>query len=255
MNNMRKGIVVNTHPEDHSVDLVMLDDGSRLVGVQVSGYGASSRTGLSDLPDIPAKADKWDITTVTDNEVHGLVDYAGTVPVVMGFLFPQINQILCDEKGRRVYRHRSDVTEFMDGEGNYQRNWPNGLAVRIGEGDFEDLEGKNSDGNAVFDRNTDKQYDIKIRLAGDAGTIGIDHNGKLSIILGDIDVLCNSINIESEHTASLKAGAWIIEGNAHFKHQVQSDVDVLAGLISLKTHLTSGVFPGSGTSGTPVGSA
>lgn len=41
-------------------------------------------------------------------------------------------------------------------------------------------------------------------------------------------------------------------GTAHFKNKVTSDVDFQAGEISLIGHRTSGVEPGSGTSGTPT---
>jgi porphobilinogen synthase len=47
---LKKGIVVAVHPEDHSVDVV-LSDGRRLTGVQVSTPNGSTRSGTSDMMD------------------------------------------------------------------------------------------------------------------------------------------------------------------------------------------------------------
>src|SRR5574343_844789 len=96
----RKGIVVDTHPEDNSVDLVMLDDGARLVGVKVMAFGASTRTGTIDLPEIPEKKDKWDITKPTGQEVEADVGCIGRQPYVAGFFFPPKNQMLWKDKKR-----------------------------------------------------------------------------------------------------------------------------------------------------------
>lgn len=50
----------------------------------------------------------------------------------------------------------------------------------------------------------------------------------------------------------LSQGAGSNAGDAHFTNKVTSDDDVVAGTVSLKTHTTSGVQSGSGTSGPPV---
>ena len=91
---LRKGIVVDTHPEDNSIDLVLADTGARLVGVQVMCQSASARTGTADLPVFPTKKNKWDVSETTDQDMIALIDYVGRNPVVVGFLFPQINQVL-----------------------------------------------------------------------------------------------------------------------------------------------------------------
>lgn len=45
---LRLGRVVAIHPEDNSVDIVMTDDGARLVGVQALSHAAGTRSGLVD---------------------------------------------------------------------------------------------------------------------------------------------------------------------------------------------------------------
>ena len=73
----RKGIVVDTHPEDHSVDLVMTDDGSRLIGVKVLSQNGSSRSGSVDMPEVSGRKNKWDISQKTGQEVLAAVAFMG----------------------------------------------------------------------------------------------------------------------------------------------------------------------------------
>lgn len=180
--NLRRGIVVATHPEDHSVDLVMTDDGSRLVGVQVATPSGSTRTGTVDLPAVPEKADKWNISEPTDQEMIALVGYVQGNPVVLSFMYPQINQVLSSDPKRRVSRHQSDVQWSIDGDGNIQLDHPSGTYVRIGESpDREETAGANADGNAAIDRNTGRKVHIRIGLAGGAAEITITPDGAISI--------------------------------------------------------------------------
>lgn len=244
---LRKGIVVDTHPEDHSVDLVMADDGSRLVGVQVLAYGASARTGTTNLPNVPKRANKWDITDPTDQEIIAVVDMVGSTPVVVGFLFPQINQVLFDDPERLYSRHRSDVQWTIDGDGNMQLQHPSGTYVRIAESpDLEQLEGKNFDKNAKVDRNTGRQVSVRIGLVGRAveltftpdGTVQLEAIGEVVIkgpsILFDADTtrVTGALNVDGHLTFSSgmsgKAGgsggnAVSIEGSIHATGDIIND--------------------------------
>jgi hypothetical protein len=128
----RKGIVVEVHPEDYSVDLVMADDGSRLVGVQVLSWNGSTRTGTVDLPEIPARPNKWDVSTATGQDMHAAVGYMGRNPFVAGFFYPQISQMTFADPKLRVKRHQSDVYSFIDGAGNMEVVHPSGAYFRMG---------------------------------------------------------------------------------------------------------------------------
>lgn len=87
---------------------------------------------------------------------------------------------------------------------------------------------------------------------------GIDIVSPLVVnVNGDI------ISINAESRAEINAPEILLNGQvgqgegsyggtAHFKNKVTSDVDFQAGSISLIGHRTSGVEPGSGTSGTPT---
>lgn len=163
----KKGIVVATHPGDHSVDLV-LSDGRRLSGVQVLTSNGSARSGTFDMPAVPPKdGDKWDITKPNGQDQIAIVDWVGDVPVVTGFLFPQVSQMTFDDPKLRYQRHQSDVAWSIDGDGNIQVDHPSGTYIRIGETpDRVDLSSKNTDKSLAADRNTGKKVNIRIGLAG-----------------------------------------------------------------------------------------
>lgn len=200
--NLRKGIVVATHPEDHSVDLVMSDDGSRLVGVQVMTPSGSTRTGTIDMPAVPEKANKWDITQPTDQEMIAMVATFGSGnPVVVGFLYPQINQMLSSDPKRRVSRHQSDVQWSIDGDGNVQLVHPSGTYIRIGESaDAEETAGKNADANAAVDRNTGRQVNVRIGMGGGTAILTIAPDGAVSLTTQ------TTINLKAQGAISIESG-------------------------------------------------
>ncbi len=174
---MRKGIVVDTHPEDMSVDLVMVDDASRLIGIQLLGNG-SERSGSVDLPEVPTKKDKWDLTELTGQEIHAVIDYVGRTPVVVGFLYPQVNQMLFKDKKLKFSRHQSDFYTVTDGDGNMEMHHPSGWYCRIAESpDHVDLTGKNVDGTLAFDRNTERSLYMRVHMPGGAAVLTIDPSG------------------------------------------------------------------------------
>lgn len=78
-----------------------------------------------------------------------------------------------------------------------------------------------------------------------------------------VNVNGNVVSINAESRAEINAPQILLNGNvgqgegsyagtAHFKNKVTSDVDFQAGTISLIGHKTSGVEPGSGSSGVPT---
>lgn len=189
---LKLGIVVDIHPEDNAVDLLMLDDGSRVPGVQVMSMSASSNTGLADLtmPDRP-RADKWDPQKSNTRDIIAVVALTGMKPIVLGFLFPQVSQMLFADKNRRVFRHASDVYTVIDDDGNVELYHPSGTYFRIGEtAAHEDLTGQDYDGQWKISRNTDKAVHVRLRVAA-AGTekanVSITPGGDLSaVVAGDI---------------------------------------------------------------------
>ena len=165
---MKRGIVVATHPGDHSVDVV-LSDGRRLAGVQVLTPNGSARSGTFDMPAMPEREGdaKWDVSRPHGQDQIALVEFIGEAPVVVGFLYPQVSQMTFDDPKLRVTRHQSDVMTSIDGDGNIQLDHPSGTYIRIGEApDRVDLAGKNTDGSLAADRNTGRRVNVRIGLAG-----------------------------------------------------------------------------------------
>lgn len=178
----RVGIVVATHPEDHSVDLVMADDGSRLVGVQVATMNGSTRSGSVDLPEVKPSGDKWDVSKPTGQDMKAIVAFVGRTPVVAGFLYPQVNQMLLKDPKTRIDRHQSDVVSVIDGNGNIDLRHPSGFAVRIGETpDHLNPAGMNADGNLALDRNTGRRAYMRISTAGNTAVITVSPDGAVTI--------------------------------------------------------------------------
>lgn len=68
---------------------------------------------------------------------------------------------------------------------------------------------------------------------------------------GNIEVVAVSNLHITAPTSTIDSNV-TINGTLHVTGKITSDDDVVAGTISLKTHRTSGVLPGSGTSSVPV---
>jgi len=244
---LRRGIVVAVHPEDHSVDLVMADDGQRLIGVQVLTPNGSTRSGRVDLPAVPEKADKWDVTKQTGQDQFAMVAYLGSNPVVIGFMYPQINQMLHKDPKLMIDRHQSDVMTMIDGDGNFQWTHPSGTYIRIGENpDKVDPANKNADSSLAVDRNTGKQVSVRIGMAGGAAVVTIAPSGAISITSKA------TLGIQTDGAVSVKCSAATVDTpTAHFTGNVNVDGDVVASGISLVSHTHTGVIPGGARTGPP----
>ncbi|MGL4457741.1 MAG: hypothetical protein ACRCUB_05015, partial [Plesiomonas shigelloides] len=187
----------------------MTDNGERLIGVQVQTPTGSTRTGTVDLPEVPEKKDKWDITKDDGQDMYALVDYVGRTPVVTGFLFPQINQMTLNSPRARLSRHQSDVMTYIDGDGNISVQHPGGAFIQIGEKpEKADLSGQNADGNLSSDRNTDKKVYLRVALAGNVAELTMTPEGTCTLKLEkDFDLRAKgNINMEADGNISMKAG-------------------------------------------------
>ena len=202
----RKAIVVECHPEDNSVDLVMCDDGARLSGVPVMSHSASARSGSVDMPEMPKKTgeSKWDITQRHGQDMEALVAVMGRGnPVVVGFIYPQISQMTFKDPKRKFTRHQSDVYHTIDGDGNMELYHPSGAYVRIAETtEHEDLEKKNFDENLTLDRNKDRKASIHVSTKDGLAHITLSPAGLVTIyakkkifISGDEEVNISSLQI------------------------------------------------------------
>lgn len=202
---MKKGIVVATHPGDHSVDVV-LSDGRRLAGVQVLTPNGSARSGTFDMPAMPEREGdaKWDVSKPHGQDQIALVEFIGEAPVVVGFLYPQVSQMTFDDPKMRVTRHQSDVMQIIDGDGNIDLIHPSGFAVRIGETpDHAAPAGKNTDKTLAVDRNTGRKPYMRITMAGGTAQLTIAPDGAVTLTTKA------GIDFDAEGDINIKSGTGI----------------------------------------------
>lgn len=233
---LRKGIVVDVHPEDHSVDLVLVDNYARLVGVQVQAHTASSRSGSIELPDVEVRKDKWNIGEVTGQEVQALVDFVGRVPVVTGFLYPQISQMTHKDGKLKYHRHTSDVQTYTDGQGNMGLLHPCGAHIVIGtDANPKDFSGANFDKNSAIDRNKGNNVLIKVELSGKAVVLTMKPDGTVLME-------CKTATIKASDSIVLDTPQTHITGKLQVDEEVNTNStitskgDQLAGGISTMHH-------------------
>jgi len=247
------GVVVATYPSGNSVD-VLMDDGSRLSNVQVMVDSASSNSGTMDLPHVAGAGDnsRWDFTKDRTRSVRAVVDRIRGVPVVSGFVFPQVCQMTFDEPNRRIMRHPSDVYTSIDDAGNMEIAHPGGAYIRIGtDPDHEDLTGKDFDKKWAIVRNTDKQAYIRVCIPGKmtltiapSGVVTLDADGATtvkapSVTLDTPETNCTGVlNVAGLITGS---GGIAVSGGTGAAATITGNVaitggDVTADGIGLKPH-------------------
>lgn len=215
---LKLGIVTAVHPEDRSVNLVMVEDGSRLAGVQVLGEMLTDRSGRFDLHETGTSADgdEWSVTAARDQQqVIAAVGYIGRTPVVLGFMPQQILQMTFKRLNFRIDRHPSDVYSSLDNEGNFEWSHPSGSFVRVAEDpEHEDLTGQDADGKFKVDRNTARApwLSVLIKNSGaevarvridPSGNVALDHAGNLTSHTGGNA----AITVDGTTTATLTGAA------------------------------------------------
>jgi hypothetical protein len=237
-NSIRWGRVAAVHPEDYSVDLVMVDNGEQMVGVQVLTPHASTNTGSAQLPNpaLPASGNKWDLTQQTDRDVTAAVLTFGNSSVVIGFRFPQICQMLFADLDRVVNRTPSDVYTTTDGAGNFEFAHPSGTYFRVGTSPaHEDLTGRDFDKQWAIKKNTGAAVHAHLQVANagavmatfdidPSGNVTLTHNGNLSVnttgaanvtVTGAATIKSPSVTIDSPMTHV--TGAMTVDGALTFK--------------------------------------
>lgn len=249
---LRKGIVVDAHPGDHSVDLVLVDNYARLVGVQVQAHTASSRSGAIELPDVEVRKDKWNIADPTGQEVMALVDFVGQTPIVTGFLYPQISQMTHADGKLKYHRHTSDVQTYTDGEGNMGLLHPSGAHITIGTApDPKDFSGQNVDKTLKVDRNTDKKVFLRVALAGNVAVLTMTPEGACTLHLDKtLDIDCTKATIKASDSIVLDTPQTHITGNVQIdgNTSVKGNVSAQGNIDSAKVVTGSTNVMGGGKS-------
>lgn len=157
------GKVLNLYPEANMVDVILLD-GTIIQQVQIMSQ-SSSRTGRVELPvpeyETPLTEDAEKIgfpCLSTENDVFvvvGFVENSLNRPIVLGFLFPEENEVLCSRKqdgnsdgSMFMWKHKSNVYTRVDEAGDIEISHPSGVLIKIG---------KNAERTEIYN------YDRKVR--------------------------------------------------------------------------------------------
>lgn len=181
---MKLAKVTAVHPEKHKVDLLFLDDGRRVPGVKVMTGMASSSSGMAGLatPDAQDSPDPYDAPAKSGRDLIACVGFYQDVPVVIGFLFPEVSECLFADLDRYLHRTASDVYWTVDGKGNAELFHPCGAYIRLATNPaHEDLKGKDFHQRFNPKRNADRQVHIHIQQAGGAASIDISPSGAIEI--------------------------------------------------------------------------
>lgn len=255
---IRIGIVVAAHPEDHSIDVIMTDDFSRIAGVQVltSNGGIASGTADMFVPDEKTGDDKWNMAKRTGADQKVAIDFSGPMPVVVGFFYPQVGQMTFADKNRRIQRHTSDVYSTVDSAGNFELRFPNGTFIRIGATpDHEDLTGKDFDKKWAIKKNKTAATHLRLVL-GNAGVVKadmhIDPSGNVTGSFAGTGDLTFAGNVALHAPqVTLDTPQLIVTGHITVGNGITSTGDVTADGISLKTHVHGGITPGPSDTAAP----
>ena len=193
---LRLAKVTGIAPGGYSVDLLFLDDGSRVPSVQVVSPSAATDAGYNSLIAPDTGADQWSAADSNTRDLTAVVGFMQGFPVVLGFLFPQVCQMLFDRQNFEVKRHPSDVYTAIDDDGNVEVFHPSGTYLRIGETPaHQDLTGQDLDGQWKISKNTGKAVHVQLTIknAGSqvaslnidpSGNVTLDHTGNFTHNVG-----------------------------------------------------------------------
>lgn len=202
---MRLAKVIKVHPQNFAVDLVFLDSGWFMPGVQVLLTTISTCSGMVDLPSpVVDENDPRDTTLLGDTDILAATMDLGGRPVVIGFLPPQVTQMANEKENYRLFRHISDVTTSIDQGANVIFRHPSGTTIHIGQSvaSGEQPEEEDREGSGYHGIWTEKKNKSK------AGFV-------LSVNGGDVVVKCDccgNIKIEAITSIALEAPLITLDG-------------------------------------------
>jgi len=269
--------VVAIHPASHTVDLVFVQDGRRVAGVKVLSGSASGSSGLSDLhqPTVSNPGDPYATDDTNDRDVIAVVGTFGHLPVVLGFLFPEVAQCCFNDVDRLVYRHASDAYFTIDSAANAEFTHPSGAYLRVGTNPaHEDLTGKDYDGRWKIRRNVGNAPHIHFEIPGQvavdfspAGEVEVTCASTVMVTAGGaVTVIAPSVTLDTPttHCTGVLNVDGLITGldgmalsggsgsTAQITGSIWATEDIIADTISLQNHHHEGVTPGGGETGDPI---
>jgi len=118
--------------------------------------------------------------------LNAIVSFMDGIPVCLGFLFPNVSQIMFKDAERKIDRHASDFYTTIDAGANMEMSHPSGAYIRIAESTgHEDLAGKDFDRIWNIKRNKGKGIHVHIQ-SSDADTfVSISPDGIVHVKSSD----------------------------------------------------------------------
>lgn len=226
--------VVAAHPQSNAVDLEFLADSRRVAGVSVMTGLAGTDFGCSGV--VGPEVEGYGEENNRVRDVYAVVGKINDHPLVLGFLFPQVSQLLFGDERRMIYRHPSDLYMTIDGSGNAEIAHPSGAFIRFGTSPaHEDLTGRDFDGVWKIARNTDQAVHIHVEQAGGVGSVDIDPVGAI-VARSDLSITLEAPMLYLRGEVVQHGGAVSIEGDTSMAGTLNVAGDAVAAGISVSTH-------------------
>jgi hypothetical protein len=245
---LRPALVLRTHPEHQTADIMFLEDGWRVPGVPVMSPSLSSQSGWHDLPAETVEIDEKRGDIPDGLYLYCVVGLMRGAPVILGFLPPSRNETCF--KNRFMHRLASDVYLTVDGDGNLELFHPSGSYFRLAETPgHEDLAGQDEQGRWEIRNNTQRAPHIMLQVAHGGSTrftFHITPAGELSVSTEE------PISIHAGGGALLDTPLLYCTGDVQVDGDVQANGDVRAGSVSLRKHVHNGVKRGGSYTSRPT---
>lgn len=231
------GKVVEIHPEQNTIDVAVMSDFRRLVGVPVLSSMITGQTGTVDLhvPDLTtnrkedeqfgevtrrdpktgqtasameslnADTCKWASFNTDRRDIIAVIASVEGAPVCLGFLAPPVCELnFPPEIGEefRIQRHASDLYETIDKDANHEWYHPSGTFLRVAEDpEHLDLTGKDWDKKWAIRRNTQRAPHVHLVVASAGSKVAdvhIDPEGNVSLTAdGDVRIKSQRVTVEA----------------------------------------------------------
>ncbi|MHB1418303.1 MAG: hypothetical protein ACYCX4_01760, partial [Bacillota bacterium] len=137
------GKVIAIKPENYAVDVALLAGGI-LRNVQVIAPSAGTKAGYNYLTNIQNTRKQDSPGGVLDSplgsqkgDTYAVIAFLQgnmTLPICLGFLYPEVTQMLFSEKGLKIDRHENGIYELLDKDGNHETVYPDGSYIKVGNG-------------------------------------------------------------------------------------------------------------------------
>lgn len=201
--------------EKNTADVLDLKTGAKMPRVQfMSGSPASTNSGSIATPEPTKGGGDYSPFETKDRDIYAVLAHFGNVPIIMGFLYPQVSQMFFADLARTFSRHASDVYSTTDGDGNVEVYHPSGTFLRIAtDPNHEDLTGKDIDKKWKITKNKDKAVHVRLVVARDGdikADIHVLPSGHVNVTTPQVTVKGN-VTIEGDGGVT---GGWTVGAGA-----------------------------------------